>query len=279
MPKSKWFRVATEGATTDGREITRADIEQIAKSYSREKYGARVWLEHYRGIVPGGPFDALGDVLAIEARDVEDGKRALFAQIEPLPTLIEMNKKGQKLYTSIEIHPNFPTTGGAYLFGLAVTDSPASLGTEVLKFAAGAKQNPFADRKTDKAVLFSEALQFSLELDEQRAPANDTSLLEKFTTLLEKLIGGGAPDTKPETKNHSSQDNGATLEALQAAGKAMQAFAAQQAKDSQTIASLQGQFSDLKKAHDELVKTLSNEPEGTQRPPATGGSGQELAQF
>lgn len=278
MPKSKWFRVATEGATTDGREITRADIEQIAKSYSREKYGARIWLEHYRGIVPGGPFDALGDVLAIEARDVEDGKRALFAQIEPLPTLIEMNKQGQKLYTSIEIHPNFPTTGGAYLFGLGVTDSPASLGTEVLKFAAGAKQNPFADRKTDKAVLFSAAQEFSLEL-EHPATANDTSMLAKFTTLLEKLLGGSTPEPKPEIQHHSSQDSGATLEALQAAGKAMQAFAAQQAKDSQTIASLQGQFSDLKKAHDELVKTLSNEPEGTQRPPATGGSGQELAQF
>ena len=79
MPtKSKWFRVATEGATTDGREITRAEIQQMAASYDREKtYGARVWLEHYRGTVPGGPFDALGDVLALKAEENEDKKLQL----------------------------------------------------------------------------------------------------------------------------------------------------------------------------------------------------------
>lgn len=32
--KSKWFRVAVEGATTDGRKIQRSWIEQMAKNYS-----------------------------------------------------------------------------------------------------------------------------------------------------------------------------------------------------------------------------------------------------
>ena len=36
MP-SKFFRVATEGATTDGREIQRSWIEQMAKNFNREK--------------------------------------------------------------------------------------------------------------------------------------------------------------------------------------------------------------------------------------------------
>lgn len=279
MPKSKWFRVATEGATTDGREITRVEIEQMAQNYSPAKFAARIWLEHYRGTVPGGPFDALGDVLAIEARDVEDGKKALFAQIEPLPTLIEMNKKGQKLYSSIEIHPSFPTTGGAYLYGLGVTDSPASLGTEVLKFAAGAKDNPFAARKADKAVMFSAGQEFSLELED--APATDSGLvasaLTKFTALIDKLSGGEPP--KPEINNYHQNDNAAVLAAVKEAGTTMQAFATQQAKDAQAIASLQGKYSDLNKAHEELVKKLSAEPEGVQRPAATGGNGQELAEF
>ena len=279
MPKSKWFRVATEGATTDGREITRVEIEQMAQNYSPAKYAARIWLEHYRGTVPGGPFDALGDVLAIEVRDVEDGKKALFAQIEPLPTLIEMNKKGQKLYSSIEIHPSFPTTGGAYLYGLGVTDSPASLGTEVLKFAAGAKDNPFAARKGDKAVMFSAGQEFSLELEE--APATDSGLvasaLARFNALMDKLSGGEPP--KPEINNHHQNDNAAVLAAVKEAGTTMQAFATQQAKDAQAIASLQGKYSDLNKAYDELVKKLSTEPEGVQRPAATGGNGQELAEF
>ncbi len=281
-PKSKWFRVATEGATTDGREITRVEIEQMAKTYSREKYGARIWLEHYRGMVPGGPFDALGDVLAVEARDVEDGKKALFAQIEPLPTLIEMNKKGQKLYSSIEIHPSFPTTGGAYLFGLGVTDSPASLGTEVLKFAAGAQANPFADRKADKAVLFSAAQEFSLELEDQQPVAADTGVvaaaLSKFTAVMEKLLG--SDNAKPEVKNLNAADKSADiLAALQESSAAMKAFATQQAKDGQALASLQSKYSDLQKAHEDMVKKLSTEPEGAQRPAATGGNGREMAEY
>ena len=42
--KSKFFRVATEGATTDGRAITREQIEQMAKNFDPAKYGARVWV-------------------------------------------------------------------------------------------------------------------------------------------------------------------------------------------------------------------------------------------
>nr|WP_262983677.1 GPO family capsid scaffolding protein [Halomonas elongata] len=42
------FRVATEGATTDGREIKREWIEQMAANYDPAKYGARIWMEHMR---------------------------------------------------------------------------------------------------------------------------------------------------------------------------------------------------------------------------------------
>lgn len=60
----------------------------------------------------------------------------LFAQISPTNDLIELNKKRQKIYSSLEVRGDFAATGKAYLVGLAVTDSPASLGTEVLEFAA-----------------------------------------------------------------------------------------------------------------------------------------------
>ena len=204
--KSKFFRVATEGATTDGRKIERSWIDQMGKNFDRTKYGARVWLEHYRGTVPGGPFDALGDVIAVEARTVEDGKRALFAQIEPLPALVEMNKKKQKLYTSIEVHPEFADSGEAYLSGLAVTDSPASLGTEMLAFAAGASANPLAARKTDKAALFSEAVPLELEF-EDAAPAGESGALAAvvamFSKTLEKITGT-QPPADPKPVQHSA---------------------------------------------------------------------------
>lgn len=278
MSKSKWFRVATEGATTDGREITRAEIEQIAASYSQQKYGARIWLEHYRGTVPGGPFDALGDVLAVEAREVDGGKKALFAQIAPLPTLIEMNKKGQKLFTSIEIHPSFPSTGGAYLFGLAVTDSPASLGTEVLKFSQTASVNPFAGRKSDKATLFTAAQEFQLELEADPATAETGMLakaLEKFTTAIEKFSTKPEPAKQPPaapppptTSQHSTD-----LAPLVAS---LQAFAA---TTTAAVQKLEQQFAAQQQAHSALITQLSQQSADPHRPAATGGDGYEQAEF
>lgn len=272
MP-SKFFRVATEGQTTDGREITRAEIEQMGKSYNRQKYGARIWLEHYRGTVPGGPFDALGDVLATEVRDVEDGKKALFAQIEPLPTLIEINKKKQKLYSSIEIHPNLPGTGGAYLFGLGVTDSPASLGTEVLKFSQGAAANPFAGRKSDKATLYGEAIETDLGLqgDEEGIASG---VLKKFSDLIDGFKGMVVAKPAAGESAFAAQ----TVEALGVAQDAMQ----KQAKEN---AELLGKFTAQGAELETLKKdfaTLKTKLEGTenhsgQRPAATGGDGAVLA--
>ena len=49
---TKTFRVARAGQTTDGREITRDHITQMAAGYNPEVYGARVNLEHYRAMFP-----------------------------------------------------------------------------------------------------------------------------------------------------------------------------------------------------------------------------------
>ena len=275
MPKSKWFRVATEGATTDGREITRTDIEQMAASYKPATYGARIWLEHYRGIVPGGPFDALGDVLAVEARDVGDGKKALFAQIEPLPALIEMNKRGQKLYTSVEIHPQFPAGGGAYLYGLAVTDSPASLGTEVMKFASGAQQNPFEARKSDKAVLFVASQEFQLELEADQPASSESGVLAgaiaQFSALMEKLKPAPAAPVAPAVQQHSAVPTEVAA-ALAAVPQTLLAFADTADKLSQGLAKLEGK-------HDALVQQLSTQSADPQRPAATGGAGRDVADY
>ncbi|WP_215407040.1 GPO family capsid scaffolding protein [Janthinobacterium sp. JC611] len=159
--KSQFFRVATEGATTDGRNIDRATIEQIAASYNPKTYGARIWLEHIRGILPDSQFKAYGDVIAVKAEEVDtdNGKKlALFAQIEPTPELVAINKAKQKLYSSLEISPDFADTGLPYLVGLGVTDSPASLGTDALKFSASRKQH--------NSNLFTAGVEVELAFDE-----------------------------------------------------------------------------------------------------------------
>ena len=139
MAKTRFFRVAVEGATTDGRAIDRQWLLDAAETYNRDTYAARVNLEHVRGITADGPFQAYGDVLSLKTDTVEltvggktEKRLALFAEIDALDPLIAMNKKGQKLFSSVEIAPNFAGSGKAYFVGLAVTDSPASLGTEML---------------------------------------------------------------------------------------------------------------------------------------------------
>lgn len=274
MP-SKFFRVATEGATTDGREIQRSWIEQMAKNFNREKYGARVWLEHMRGMLPESSFAALGDVLAVEARTVEDGKLALFAQIEALPALVAMNKAKQKIYTSIEVDPNFAKSGEAYLTGLAVTDSPASLGTEVLKFAAGNPDaSPFKGKKHSEGALFSAAVETELGL-EGDAESIATTLITKFSDLLKNLSGITAPKHTPETTEAFATK---TLEVLGAADAAIQQQAKELATEKSAREKLAGEFTALEKKFNELTVKLGKQDGNTNnRPEATGNEGTVLA--
>ena len=274
MP-SKFFRVATEGATTDGREIQRSWIEQMAKNFNREKYGARVWLEHMRGMLPESSFAALGDVPAVEARPVEDGKLALFAQIEALPALVAMNKVKQKIYTSIEVDPNFAKTGEAYLTGLAVTDSPASLGTEVLKFAAGNPDaSPFKGKKHSEGALFSAAVETDMGL-EGDVESIASTLVNKFSDLLKNLSGITAPKPTPETSEAFAAK---TLEVLGAADAAIQNQAKELATEKAAREKLAGEFSALDKKFNELTVKLSKQDGGTTgRPEANGTEGAVLA--
>jgi len=99
MP-TKFFRIATEGATSDGRVIDRETLVQMAKSYDPKVYTARVNLEHIRGYDPAGPFKAYGDVVALRTEEV-DGKLGLFAQIDPTEELVAMTKARQKIFSSM----------------------------------------------------------------------------------------------------------------------------------------------------------------------------------
>lgn len=175
--KTKWFKVAKSGKTIDGREITRDQINQMASGYDPAKYGARVWVEHLRSFVPDSPFKAYGDVLALKAEDDTDGERALFAQVDATPDLIKMNADRQKVYWSIELDPNFQGGGQAYMVGLAITDSPASTGTEMLKFSLTSE----AVKVPAKTHLFSVHVEGS-KLEE--AAADEASFKDKVKALL-----------------------------------------------------------------------------------------------
>lgn len=263
--KSKWFRVAVEGATTDGRTIERAWLEQMAANYSPTRYGARMNLEHFRGILPDSPFRAYGDVSALEARELEGefaGKLGLFAQIEPTPDLVALTKAKQKIYTSCEIDPSFADTKQAYLIGLAITDSPASLGTEVLAFAAQhPDRSPFAARKVSPWNLFTAAAETVIEFEEAQQPV--------IPALLGRVV-----DLLTGAKKKEAADDSRFADVTQAC----EALASHGREQTDRINALSKQFTELsearandRKAFDELHTQLSTTGTGLpQRPAATG---------
>lgn len=168
--KAKRFRIGVEGATTDGREIQRDWLIQMAASYNPSVYTALINLEHIKSYMPDSTFNRYGKVAALVAEEISDGplagKMALYADVEPTDSLVELVKKGQKLFTSMEVSPKFADTGKAYLVGLAATDDPASLGTEMLAFSASAAHNPLANRKQNPENLFTAAAETVIELEE-----------------------------------------------------------------------------------------------------------------
>jgi len=136
MPRSlvtSWKRVATSGPTADGREIKAQDLRDCAETYSPSKYTAVIWVDNQRG------SGAHGTVYSVRLVDndtgLAKGQVALEVQMKPNARLLQLNRDGEKLFSSVEITPNFAGSGRAYMTGLAVTDEPTSLGTQELYFS------------------------------------------------------------------------------------------------------------------------------------------------
>ena len=281
MAKSKFFRVAVEGATSDGRAIERSAIQGMAATYNPTLYGARIFAEHIRGYAPDSPFKAYGDVTAVKAEEIPDGplkgKLALYAQIDPTPEMVNLVKARQKIYSSIEITPKFADTGLPYLSGLGITDSPASLGTEILTFAAQHPDaNPFTSRKQHPDNVFTAATD-AVEIEWEDEPA-DTNASTLFAAIKDKLA---KISTKFKVNDGQLNEVG---EALQSMADTLEQFATNNTALTQRFAD---QFSTLSARLDTIEATnathrqdfaslraqLEATPGGLPRPAATGGGG------
>ncbi|ENU43018.1 hypothetical protein F985_03917 [Acinetobacter seifertii] len=269
--KSKWFRIATAGDTTDGREIQENWIQEIVETYNPQTYGARINVEHIRSVSPDSSFGAYGDVVAVKAEKVDvngEKKLTLFAQIEPNDNLIALNKRNQKIYTSIEVNPNFANSGKAYLVGLAVTDYPASLGTDMLQFAANAEKNPFESKKQHKDNLFTAAAEAELEFEEVEEP---------------KVFGAGLVSTIRNIFKKQEQQEQATTESFSNTEQAILEIAQQTAEQGSEVTNLQASYNDLKQKHDQLATDFSQlqakldiTPDQSPRPTASSTSFSEI---
>lgn len=267
MKKSKFFRVAVAGSTTDGRVIEATWIQQMAKNYNPDTYTALGNLEHFRSISPDSTFGSYAKVIALKAEEVEINgakKWALFAQVDAFDQLIELHQRGQKLFTSIEVNPNFADTGEAYLVGLAFTDSPASLGTQIMEFASkNPEANPFVSKKQDKDNLFTAAEEADLQFEDgQDAPAKGL-----FSKVLDWL--------KPQQEQQDNKNKDQFKEVSDSLEAIAKTFGESQTK----LQKVETEFSELKTKHSKLetdfngLKTKLEGEENPGTPPAPENTG------
>ncbi|ECJ2221559.1 capsid scaffolding protein [Salmonella enterica] len=137
-----WLCVATEGYAIDGRPITREMIQQAADNYSTSEYTAMIWPNHPAYSLQEREWTPnLGLVSDLAAKE-EAGRLRLMAKLEPNQSLVNLNDRDQKLFTSCEFWENYANTGQTYLYGLAATDSPASLGTTRIEIKSTETSTP-----------------------------------------------------------------------------------------------------------------------------------------
>ncbi|HAX4208256.1 TPA: GPO family capsid scaffolding protein [Escherichia coli] len=269
----KKFRVAVSGSTVDGREISPVHLREAAENFNPDVYAARVNVEHYLSPCPSSEFSAMGDVTALSTEDVTEGplagRTALYAEIEPTERMKQLVADGKKIYSSIELHPQFSVNGRAYLVGLAMTDTPASLGTERLKFTAQQRQAVMTFNSVQgEAPLISEAIESEIiEMAEQRQ--------EEGTQWFNRVMGiigrGRKADDASFSRIQEAVEGVATSQADII--DRFNALETRHQQDSQKITSLTTELAALK----EKLRTQDGDPQN--RFTATGAASDQLADF
>jgi hypothetical protein len=275
----KLFRICRVGQTTDGREITLDQVNEMAASYSPDTYGARLNIEHYRSVYPSaGGFGAYGDVVALSV-ETDGDQTYLVAEIDPTPELIALSKARQKVYFSIEIDPKFADTGKAYLVGLACTDSPASLGTSYMQFCQQNPEiSPLKAKKQTAHNLFSSAdAEFFGAFHDD---GNKTTLLDTIKGLFT------AQDKKFDKVEESAKALEQLPQTLSSLQRAQETLAGGIDQISTQFSTMLKRIGDLEKGQqgqqqtlDKVEQTLDTTPPAhfRQRPKANGGGDEAIA--
>ncbi|MGO3406762.1 GPO family capsid scaffolding protein [Marinomonas sp.] len=180
--ESKWFKVATAGPTIDGREIKEEWIRDMAETYDMDEYTASIFKDHWSW---NGNY---GHVTRVKAAKDAKGRLCLFTRLKPNKHLLALNKEGQKLFTSIRVVPDAAETGKAYLMHLAITDEPASLGTEQLSFSQNGEHSQIFANEDGIELDF-----VSLQTDEELAAE-----IEKRPNFLQRFFSKQTSPTQDD---------------------------------------------------------------------------------
>lgn len=243
---SDFFCVATAGKTADDREIKTSWIDDIAGTYNPNTYLSRIWPDHVRW------YGAFGEVVAVMRQEKKEGDQTLlqlFAQIAPSEDLLHFTKQDKYLFPSIEVKENFASTGKAYLWGLGVTDQPASLSTDRLEFAAQCAAGQACDG--DKPLIFT--FDQSINALEFKEVAQNTKFFDVGAWFTKSRENAPTVNPTEETLLVTQQDKDEFKTLL---GEALKQFATEQ---EQTLdEKLKTALDDKFKTVDEMKETLGN---------------------
>ena len=210
--KTDWRVIGVSGDTVDGRTISERELREMAESYDPDVYGARINLEHITFIIPDF-ISGYGDVVELKAEPwkKDPSKTALLARLNITPELQRLWDSGQKIYTSMEITPDFADTRKAYLTGLAITDTPASLGTTANYTAAKHR----AGEKFFSAYRADEPKETVMNENQ-----NDPALTEQeaegiFARLFKKYFAANAPAEPEAAANKAAEPEAAANKAAE----------------------------------------------------------------
>lgn len=262
--KSQLFRIFVEGETiSDGRKITAEMIDQVVETFDLKTYTPRINIEHIAGYSPEPPFNGYGDVIAVEARDdtfriagKDEQRRALYGQVDANDQLVKLAKADQKPFPSVELTPSYAGVGKVGLIGLAFTDTPASIGTERLKFSSRAPGSVFAYGSEAVAIQFDEAPVDSTSIGDQIAAG-----FARVAAMFKPNQADATPPLAPKQEPAPANDADKAVEAITALGATFAALvkpiADAQVKTSADLAALQDQLA-------------NSEQPGFSRAPASG---------
>ncbi|MEH6649973.1 MAG: GPO family capsid scaffolding protein [Motiliproteus sp.] len=273
---TNWQVIGTAGSTIDDREITEQDLIDAAETYDHDEYYAVINAEHELSW-----FGNFGLVDAVRLGKDKKQRTVLEALLEPNHRLVEMNRNGQRLFSSMELKSNYAGTGRTYLTGLAVTDQPASLGTSRLKmFSRSGNQ--------ESAPLISAPVQFSIQ-DDSKPNADEQE--NRFFARLKSFLSNPAadPDGTTDLSTDSIEDDEMNadqfkqlLSAVQTLGAKLPATTEETPAKPETDGVTAAQFSTLTEQVTALtanVEKLANPGTAQEETPAADDSAAKYAQL
>ncbi|WP_234419497.1 GPO family capsid scaffolding protein [Lelliottia sp. WB101] len=246
-----WICIATEGETVDGRSLDAQWLIDMAESYDPEGiYTALIWPEHERW------YGSQGEVLDLKCETVGDLVK-LYARLCPERDLIDANRRGQLLFCSVEPTPtlNFRGTGKPYLEGLGVTSSPASIGTDRMRFSA---EKNHAIYGALEPLVFSQVTELS---EEEMSNGKLSDKKRQFRNLFniqdKKDKGDDKPDQKPKKSLFSKGKF--SDEQVESLVEVVEELLEDNEEQAEVIEEIKGQLTEIKEALDEVKEEVGNE--------------------